>query len=427
MVRGSYYCRPCIICDQKGGHIDTFIRQYPQVFNLNVVSIMAVNEDSVNIQEVEEIEALDEFEDSRPRGLRYLLLDGICNFAMLVKNIIKHGNTLSISAEQAALAAPESYAKIRARVRMNTLIGYEYIVMNVLATIIACCGLATNSMLAIFGASAIAMLLEPVMGASLAIVEGDRKLFVQALFAEIVGMLIVLLTSFLFAIFYRYHITNLPEASLIQYATPSLLDLVMAITCGAACAYATLSRKIRVGLGGVVLSITLMPPLAACGIFLAHGSLSLAAGSMLEFLANFIGIQFTASVIFWLHGFKSDIDDHVNVAQIFKKNIVSISMIFVLAIVLSMNLKHILDRQRFEQNVKVAIRTDLAKMPGTDLADIQISRSSVVTAIVRSLTDLTQDQVKRMAADLPLKGGKQPELHVRVVRVHEVSSLDKKL
>lgn len=341
-------------------------------------------------------------------------------FCSMVKTVVKEGNTFSLSAEQVALAQPESYAKIRARIKMNTLIGYEYLIMNVLATVIAACGLATNSMLTLFGASAIAMLLEPVMGASLAIVEGDRKLFVQALYAEIVGALIVLVTSFVFALVYRFHVTNLPESSLVQYATPSLLDLLMAIACGAASAYATLSRKLRVGLTGVALSITLLPPLAACGIFLAHGSISLAVGAMLAFLANFIGIQFTASVVFWLHGFKSDIEGDLNVVRIFKKNTVSIAFIFLLAVMLGLNLKHILDKQRYEQEVKVVLRNGLSKIPGTELADVSIGRNNVITAVVRSSVNLSNEQARAVASHLPYKGGVHPEFHMRVVKVHEV-------
>lgn len=372
---------------------------------------MPLTDDVVNVEDAETVVTIKQ----RSKAISHFFA-----FCGLVRNIIREGNTLSISAEQAALAQPESYAKIRARIRMNSLIGYEYLVMNILATIIVACGLATNSTLALFGASAIAMLLEPVMGASLAIVEGDRKLFVQALYAEIVGALIVLSTSFAFAILYRFHVTNLPESSLIQYATPSLLDLLMAIACGAACAYAALSRKIRVGLTGVALSITLLPPLAACGIFLAHGSISLAVGAVLSFLANFIGIQFTASVVFWMHGFKSDIEGDLNVAKIFKKNTVSIALIMALAVILGLNLKHILDKQRYEQEVQVVLKSGLSKIPGADLADLSIGSNNIITAVVRSSVDLSNEQARAVAKHLPIKSGVHPELHIRVVKVHEV-------
>lgn len=338
----------------------------------------------------------------------------------MLKNIFTEGNTLSISPEQNALAHADSYAKIRARIKMNTIIGIEYLVMNALGTVIAACGLATNSMLTLFGASAIAMLLEPVMGASLAIVESDRKLLVQALYAEIFGVLTVIVTAFVFALFYRFHITNSPESSLVQYATPSLLDLLMAIACGAACAYSALSRKVRIGLTGIALSITLLPPLAACGIFMAHANFSYAVGAIFAFLANFIGIQFTASIVFWLHGFHSDMTGELNFVKIVKKNIISIMLIVFLAIILGLNLKHILDKQQYEQEVKITLKSSLSKFPATDLAEVSIGHDNVITAVVRSSVDLSPKQVKSIAMHLPVHSGQRPELHLRVVKVHEV-------
>ena len=382
---------------------------------------MSANEESMELDGAEPIDPVVPIEPVASVSFKDKILDGFLNIFRVIARIVTEGNTLSISAEQAALAQPESYAKVRGRIKMGTLVGYEYVVMNLLATVIVCCGLATNSMLAIFGASAIAMLLEPIMGASLAIVEGDRKLFIQALYAVMMGALLVLGASFVFAMFYRHHITNLPDSSLIRYASPNLLDLVMAIACGAGCAYATLSRKIRVGLGGVVLSITLMPPLAACGIFLSHGRLSLAAGALLAYFANFIAIQFTASVVFWLHGFKSDIESDLNVVKIFKKNVVGVILIMTLAVVLSFNLKHVLERQRFEQDVKVSIRKSLHQIAGTDLANIYISRKNEITVIVRSLHEISRDQVVHMAAKLPMVAGKHPELHMRIVKAQEIS------
>ena len=112
----------------------------------------------------------------------------------------------------------------------------------------------------------------------------------------------------------------------------------------------------------------------------------------------------------------------MNVAAIFKKNTVSISLIVVLAIILGVNLKHVLERQRFEQDVKVALRKSLAEIPGADLADVNVEHDDAITAVVRSTNEMTKERARQIAAYLPTKKGKHPDLHIRVVRVQDVSS-----
>jgi len=66
------------------------------------------------------------------------------------------------------------------------------------------------------------------------------------------------------------------------------------------------------------------------------------------------------------------------------------------------------------------LRKGLKKIPGADLADLNIDRNNVITAVVRSTNNITKNQVKLIAANLPLKHGKRPELHMRIVKVQEV-------
>jgi|TARA_R110002126_G_scaffold273866_1_gene418549 uncharacterized hydrophobic protein (TIGR00271 family) len=334
---------------------------------------------------------------------------------------MSNGDTLRLNQKHIDPAREQSNAKISARIRSNALISYEFLAMNAFATIIACCGLATNNTLALIGAITIAMLLDPVMGISLAIVEGDKKLLARSLFAEMSGALTVLIGSFLFSILYRYHITDLPESNLMQYATPNLLDLVIAIISGAAGAYSTLSRQLRVSLVGAALSITLLPPLAACGIFLAHGSISLASSSFLSFSLNFVAIQFTSSIVFSIYGFQRDVTEKKSMYSILEKNKLSILVILFLATILTVNLSHVLHKLRFEQDVKRELRHGLNHIPGAFLAELRFKKNHGIVAVVRATEILSASQVNQLRDSLPLVDGKKPNLNIRVVKVTDLS------
>ena len=67
--------------------------------------------------------------------------------------------------------------------------------MNVLATIIACYGLLVDSAAGIIGAMVIALLLGPIAGVGLALVDGKRALLQKALLAEVGGVILVMGTA----------------------------------------------------------------------------------------------------------------------------------------------------------------------------------------------------------------------------------------
>jgi len=357
----------------------------------------------------------------KPRRVRPII-NKIYRASKKTYRFMSNGDTLRLKQKHIDPVREQSNAKISARIRSNALISYEFLAMNAFATIIACCGLATNNTLAIIAAITIAMLLDPIMGISLAIVEGDKKLLARALFAEVSGALTVLIGSILFSMLYRYHVTDLPESNLMQYATPNLLDLVIAIISGAAGAYATLSRQLRVGLVGAALSITLLPPLAACGIFLTHGSLALASSSFLSFALNFVAIQFTSSIVFSIYGFQRDVTDKKSMARILEKNKLSILVILFLATILTVNLNHVLHKLRFEQDVKREMRHGLAQIPGADLADLRFQKNHTIIAVIRAPELLQASQIHQLQNNLPRVKGKKPQLNIRLVKVTELAS-----
>jgi uncharacterized hydrophobic protein (TIGR00271 family) len=171
----------------------------------------------------------------------------------------------------------------------------RYITLTVIATIIAAFGLITNSVATIVGAMIIEPSMGPIIGLALGLVRFNWKLKQDALIAIVVGVLL--------AIFIGYLSGKAPvdmgiTPELKVRTMPTLLDMVVAYASGLAAGYAYVNPKVNPALAGVAVSVSLVPPLAASGFFLAKGMQHESIGAFLMFFANFICIQLAAVLVF---------------------------------------------------------------------------------------------------------------------------------
>ena len=156
----------------------------------------------------------------------------------------------------------DTHMEVRAQIDGGAALDAPYVIMNVLATIVACYGLLENSAAVVIGAMLIAMLLGPISGIALALVAGDMTLLRKALLAELCGVLIVLATSFVLGKIHR----DLPLGSqALSRTSPNILDLIIALAGGTAGAYATITPKMRASLVGIAIATALVPPLSSSG------------------------------------------------------------------------------------------------------------------------------------------------------------------
>jgi uncharacterized hydrophobic protein (TIGR00271 family) len=194
----------------------------------------------------------------------------------------------------------EVYKEVRRGARPDV----DYFVMTGLSAIIATFGLLQNSTAVIIGAMLVAPLFTPILALSLAIVEGDVRLFRLAVEATLKGValaigLAVLLT---FASLLRVVPADIPEVAARSH--PNLFDLVVALASGAAGAYAIARKDVAASLPGVAIAAALVPPLAVVGIGLSLGDLRVAAGGGLLFTTNLTAITLAGSVTLLLLGFR---------------------------------------------------------------------------------------------------------------------------
>ena len=300
---------------------------------------------------------------------------------------------------------PETFREVRQRIRDGASLNAPYLLMNALATIVASYGLLADSTAVVIGAMVIAMLLGPITGIALGLVDGDNELLRKALVAEFVGALTVLAISFAIG---KLH-TDIPAGKEILARTaPNIIDLIIALAGGAAGAYATASPRVSVGLVGVAIATALVPPLATCGILLARGETQLASGAFLLFFTNFLTIQFVSSVVLWILGYHgiSKMSRQSPLAAV-ARNAISGGLLIGLAVFLGLNFTQTVAKQRFEARVREVAAARLAEYSDGQLIEVVFSDDGDVVNMrltVRAPRAPTYDQIvamqKAVATDL---------------------------
>ncbi len=173
-----------------------------------------------------------------------------------------------------------------------------YMIMIVLAAIVAAIGLTKDNVAVIIGAMVIAPLLGPNVALSFATTVGDRVLGINALKTNLAGICIAFLVSFILGYFISIdpEIKEIASRTVVSYA-----DIILALASGVAAALSITSGVPSV-LIGVMVSVALIPPLVVFGLLLGSGN-SLLAIKALELVAiNMICINIAGVVTFLLLG-----------------------------------------------------------------------------------------------------------------------------
>src|SRR6516164_514835 len=175
----------------------------------------------------------------------------------------------------AAQQVPDFQAATRASIDLNSSFDATFVTMNVLATVLACYGLFENSPAVVIGAMIIAMLLGPISGIALGLVDRNDALFRKALATLTGGVAVVYGTAFLLGLAH----SEFPLTSEIYARTaPNLMDLIIALGGGAAGAYSMISPRLSFASVGVAISTALVPPLSSSAICLARAEYGLSLG-----------------------------------------------------------------------------------------------------------------------------------------------------
>jgi len=172
-------------------------------------------------------------------------------------------------------------------------------VLLFLSTVIATCGLLANSAAVVIGAMLIAPMMRPVMSAAGSIVMGWPDRLIESL--VLVSAMAVAAVAIAVGIGqFAPDMVDIPEQVMFR-TEPTYFDLIIALAAGAGGAY-TMTRKESSAIPGVAMAVSLLPPLASCGILLVFTENELALRAFILFVTNFFAMTLASTVVFLLSG-----------------------------------------------------------------------------------------------------------------------------
>lgn len=292
------------------------------------------------------------------------------------------------------------YPEVRVRIEANALPSKMYFMMNILSAIIASYGLVTNSAAVVIGAMLVAMMLGPITGVALAIIDHRMPLLRKSLITVFLGISLVVLVGFIVG---WLHKDQPLTVEILSRTQPTSMDLMIALAGGTAGAYAMVSPHLSVAVVGVAVATALVPPLAASGILFANGEMQMGLGALLLALTNIIAIQFTNALVLWLLGFRRLVDDDYKSSTYWtflRRNAVTLLLLGVLGTYLTINLQTNAKQQGFESSVKETINSYFSDK-GNVLTNTQFDKDTshqVVRAVIRGETTPTFYDVRQIEA-----------------------------
>lgn len=169
---------------------------------------------------------------------------------------------------------------------------FDFMALIALSTAIATLGLLENSAAVVIGAMLVAPLMTPILGAGLALVQGNLPLLRSAWKSLLYGCLVALAISLLLGLAARPATLT---AELLARGGPTLLDMAVAFAAGLAAAYCLGRPGLLEALPGVAIAAALVPPIATAGVSLAIGEITNAVGAALLFSTNVVVIVLAAA------------------------------------------------------------------------------------------------------------------------------------
>ena len=236
----------------------------------------------------------------------------------------------------------------------------SFAVLTVFSASIAALGLLADSGAVVIGAMLVAPLMGPITAASAALVRARNIELLRALALVAVGVVLAIATGWIVAMVAASDISSSAELprEIVTRTFPSLIDLGVAITAGAAAGFITPRSSISSALPGVGISVALVPPLAVVGITAQAGLTTEAQNALLLFGTNLAAIIFAAAVMLLWAGIRPrEIEGQPRIARR-----LLITMVFVAAIAIPLTL-HTLETVR-DRNLNRDVLEAIAEWDG---------------------------------------------------------------
>ncbi|MHB9133325.1 MAG: TIGR00341 family protein [Armatimonadota bacterium] len=304
---------------------------------------------------------------------------------------IRHVSRIALEQKQAA----QAFIKGQSRITRT------FLMMTALSTIIAAYGLLANSTAVVIGAMLLAPLMGPIFGIALGLSIGDLRLFRQALFAECLGVLLVVAIG--------YGIGMMPwrlefGSEIVVRTQPTLFDLVIALASGLAGAYAMLDEKISSSITGVAIATALVPPLTTCGLCLASGSYAWALGAFVLFVANFLAIQLAGAIVFTGFGLQALRPETTHsISHLLRRFGLSIVLLLGVALFMWQTLHRLVVDDRLTHTLHQVLSRELSATTGAKLNELSFERRDgalQVMAVILTPQEFDAESVAHLEGDL---------------------------
>ena len=220
--------------------------------------------------------------------------------AMPLKSRLERAFGRAVASCVPQLGRPERIAVVE-RLQASSRWDFDFVFLTCLATLIAGLGLVAGNVAVVIGAMLVAPLMTPLIGAGLALVQGNLRFLRAALRTVVAGFLLALGIGALIGLVLG------PEASgeMISRGRPDPIDLAVAFASGMAAAWAIGRPNLSAALPGVAIAASLVPPIATSGIALVTGEHTLAAGASLLFATNLVAIVLGSGLSLFLGGVRA--------------------------------------------------------------------------------------------------------------------------
>ena len=315
------------------------------------------------------------------------------------------------------------HKQVRLNIQADALPSKTFFIMNALAAIIAGYGLLSDSTAVVIGAMLVAMMLGPISGIALALIDARWLLLRTALKTLVLGVIMIYAIGMIMGfIHFDLPMTN----EILARTKPTAIDLMIALAGGAAGAFSAVSPRLSVAVVGVAVATALVPPLVASGILLAHGQFQNSANAFLLAFTNMVAIQVSSSLVLWIAGFRRGSDEEVNsLWGFFKRNSISLIILLILAIYLSLNLMQSVQKQLYETQIKQQIGQNL-NINNNVIDTVQFDQRenfTIVRTSIRGDTPPTSSEIEKINTQLTKdRKGHPSYLQVRFIPVQIIQT-----
>lgn len=291
----------------------------------------------------------------------------------------------------------------------------SYYWLLIFSSTLATLGILLDNPNVILGAMLVAPLLVPIYALSVAIAHGQFGHMLKALSHLSISTAVILVISALVALVIPT--IGLTDAAIVR-AQPTLIDLLIALTAGAAGMYAYLHKDIPESLAGVAVAVSLVTPLCAAGVGLATNEMLLTLGAVLMFFTNVVA-TISGGLLVLLITLRSTRSGEIKESVLVSWG-VTFAMTALLATLLTGAFITTLKNNRLNEMVDQAIKLELADRPEIKLEKVKVTGGNkVVEATIHLPEGAEMPDADKMAQVLSSSLGRPVTIELSALRIEQ--------